>query len=344
MFRTGVNTAIATVWVEFGLCTLLIAVAGSRLSHYGDVIAEKTGLGGTWIGLVLLATVTSLPELVTGGSAVLLASTPNIAIGDALGACVLNLTILVVLDLISRGESIYVRASQAHLLSAAFGVILIGFVGFSVLLHRDGLQWTFFHVGLYTPILIGLYIVAMRTLFRYERAQIEEHVEEEAARYRHVTLRHACIGYALAALVVIAAGVWLPFIGVAMAEAMGWQRSFVGTIFVALATTMPELAVTLSALRIGALDMAISNLLGSNLFDILIVALDDILYAKGSILADVSAVHAVTAFSAVIMTGVVMVGVFYRARVKVLRRAGWISVFLFAMYLLNTYILSIHGD
>ncbi len=338
------NTALIVVWAEFALCVLLIAVAGSRLSRYGDAIAEKTGLGGTWIGLILLATVTSLPELVTGASAVTLAAAPNIAIGDALGSCVFNLALLVVMDMVSRGESIYARASQAHLLSAAFGVILIGFVGFSILLHGDGLQWSLFHVGLYTPILVILYAIAMRTVFRYERAQLAERVEEAAARYPDITLRQAVIGYAAAAAVVIAAGIWLPFIGVAMAEAMGWQRSFVGTIFVAFATSVPELVVTLSALRLGALDLAISNLLGSNLFDILIIALDDVLYLKGSILADVSPVHGVSAFSAVIMTGVVMVGVFYRARVRVLRRAGWVSMFLFAMYLLNTYILFIRGE
>lgn len=338
------STALAVIWAEFALCTLLIAVAGSRLSRYGDAIAEKTGLGGTWIGLILLATVTSLPELVTGASAITLASAPNIAIGDALGSCVFNLVLLAVVDFVSRGDSIYVRASQAHLLSAAFGVILIGFVGFSILLHRDSLQWSLFHVGPYTPVIIALYAIAMRTVFRYERAQIAERVEEAATRYPDITLRQALAGYSVAAAVVVAAGIWLPFIGVAIAEAMGWQRSFVGTIFVAFATSVPELVVTLSALRLGALDMAISNLLGSNLFDILIIAIDDILYVKGSILADVSTVHAVSAYSAVIMTGVVMVGVFYRARVRVLRRTGWVSVFLFAMYLLNTYILFIRGE
>jgi cation:H+ antiporter len=338
------SAAIIGIWTEFGICVILIAVAGSRLSRYGDVIAEKTGLGGTWIGLVLLATVTSLPELVTGASAVTLAAAPNIAIGDALGSCVFNLAILVVMDMMNRGDSIYTRASQAHLLSAAFGVILIGFVGFSILLSRNGLQWSLFHVGLYTPILVILYFVAMRTLFRYERAQMAEHVEAAASRYRGVTLQRAVVGYLLAAGVVIAAGIWLPFIGVAMSEAMGWQRSFVGTIFVAFATSVPELVVTLAALRLGALDMAISNLLGSNLFDILIIAVDDVLYVKGSILADVSAVHGVSAFSAVVMTGVVMVGVFYRARAGILRRASWVSVCLFAMYLLNTYVLFISGE
>lgn len=338
------NPALVAVWAQFALCVLLIAVAWSRLSRYGDAIAERTGLGGTWIGLVLLATVTSLPELVTGASAVTLAAAPNIAIGDALGSCVLNLALLVAIDMVSRGDSIYARASQAHLLSAAFGVILIGFVGFNILLHGNGFRWSLFHVGLHTPILVVLYAVAMRTVFRYERAHLAERAEEATARYPDLTLRQAAIAYAVAAAVVVAAGLWLPFIGLAIAEAMGWHTSFVGTILVAFATSVPELVVTFAALRLGALDMAISNLLGSNLFDILIIAVDDMLYLKGPILSDVSPVHAVSAFAAVIMTGVVMVGVFYRARVRVLRRVGWVSMFLVAMYLLNTYILFMRSD
>ena len=64
------------VWLEFAVALLLIAAAGSRLARAGDVIAQRTGLGGTWIGLVLVATVTSLPELITGVSAVVLADAP----------------------------------------------------------------------------------------------------------------------------------------------------------------------------------------------------------------------------------------------------------------------------
>ena len=71
------------IWLEFGACAALITLAGWRLSLYGDVIAEKTGLGGTWIGVVLLASVTSLPELATGVSAVAAADAPNIAVGTS---------------------------------------------------------------------------------------------------------------------------------------------------------------------------------------------------------------------------------------------------------------------
>ncbi len=90
-------------WLEFSLCAALIAVAGTKLSRYGDIIADKTGLGGAWIGLVLMATVTSLPELVTGVSAVALADAPDIAVGNVLGACIINLTIFLYLYGVSHG-------------------------------------------------------------------------------------------------------------------------------------------------------------------------------------------------------------------------------------------------
>src|SRR4030066_2157285 len=108
----------AMAWLEFPLCAVLIAAAGTRLSRYGDVIADKPGLSGTWVGLVLLATVTSLPELVTGVSAVTIADTPDIALGDVLGSCVFNLLILTILDFLQREESVYTRASHGPILSA----------------------------------------------------------------------------------------------------------------------------------------------------------------------------------------------------------------------------------
>lgn len=87
-----------TVWIAFGALVFVILLAGTSLSRYGNQIALATGLGGTWIGLVLVAAVTSLPELVTGMSAVLVVEAPDLAVGNALGSCVYNLLIIVMLD------------------------------------------------------------------------------------------------------------------------------------------------------------------------------------------------------------------------------------------------------
>src|SRR4030065_237649 len=113
------------LWLGFIACTAVIVYSGTRLSRYGDVIAEKTGLGRAWIGVVLMASVTSLPELVTGISSVTYAGVPDIAVGDIFGRCVFNLLILALLDATYRMMPISAKAPQGNVLSASFGVLLI---------------------------------------------------------------------------------------------------------------------------------------------------------------------------------------------------------------------------
>jgi cation:H+ antiporter len=331
------------VWFQFAVCVFVIAIAGVRLSRYGDAIADKTGLGGTWIGVILLATVTSLPELVTGVSSVVFAGTPDIAAGDVLGSCVFNLMIIVILDYMYRPVSVYSKASAGHILSAAFGVMLIGITGFNILLSVRGSHLQIFHVGIYTPVILLFYIIAMRTVFRYEKAQMAKFAVLEEDQYPGLTLQQAVLRYVIAASLVVLAGSFLPFIGKEIAQQMGWYESFVGTLFIAFATSLPEVVVTIAALRLGAIDMAIGNLFGSNIFNICILAIDDLLYLNGPILAHVSPMHAVSAFSAVMMTGVAIVGLFYRTQTRVFKMVGWVSIFLFSAYLINTYILFLYG-
>jgi len=330
------------VWIQFAASVVLIWLAGSRLSRYGDIIAEKTGLGRTWIGVILLATVTSLPELATGVSAVTLAKAPDLAVGDALGSCVFNLMIVTLLDFLQREESVFTRASQGHILSAGFGVILIGLVGFSLSLQQAWPQVSIGHIGPSTPIILLLYAVAMRTVFRYERRQRAAAVEEAVEQYGHITFRRAVVGYSASALVVAATGTLLPFVGERLAAVMGWQQTFVGTLFLAFATSVPEAVVTIAAVRLGALDLAVSNLLGSNLFDIAIIAIDDFCFLPGPLLAHVSPMHVVSSLSALMMTGVTIVGLLYRPPTRLFRAVGWSSLLLFLLYLLNTYVLYLY--
>ncbi|MCI4678038.1 hypothetical protein K9U39_17255 [Rhodoblastus acidophilus] len=286
---------LVLIWLEFAACLTLIGVAGPELCRSGDVLAERTGFSGNWIGITLLAAVTSLPELAIGVSSVTLADAPDIAIGNAFGSCNFNLLMLVALDFLLRGESVYRRARIGHVLPAGFGVILIGVAGMNLSMHGHGVGFRIGHVGGYAPVILLLYVLAMRTVFLYEREHREEYAEEIADRYPQMTARAAALRFAAATALIVAAGVWLPFVAERLAAAMGWNTTFVGTLFVAGATSLPEVVVTVSAVRIGALDMAIGNLLGSNLFNMAGVALSDLLYLKGPILAHVSPIHAVSA-------------------------------------------------
>lgn len=332
------------VWLQFGICALLIAVAGMKLARYGNIIADKTGWSGSWVGFILLATVTSLPELATGVSSVVLAGEPDIAVGDALGSCMFNLSILVLVDLLYRQESIYRRASQGHILSAGFGIVLVAFVGLGLLLGDQAKAITIGHVGVFAPASVLLYLLAIRTVFAYERATVQEFTEKMTDRYAELSLRQAAVGYVLAAAVVVSAGIRLPFIAVQLAQVMGWHKTFVGTLFVAISTSLPELAVTIAALRLGELDMAIANLLGSNLFNILVLAIDDLFFVQGPILSYVAPIHAITAFSTIIMTGCVVIGLLYRPTARPLRIMSWISIALFVVFFLNSYLLYGYGD
>jgi cation:H+ antiporter len=124
---------------------------------------------------------------------------------------------------------------------------------------------------------------------------------------------------------------------------MGWGQSFVGTLFVVAVTSTPEVAVTILALRIGAIDMAMDNLLSSNLFDILILAIDDLFYTKGSLVANVSSSHTITVFTAIMMSTLAVIGFIFRPQRRAVFKLTWISLGLPLLYIINTWILFQHG-
>jgi cation:H+ antiporter len=145
--------------------------------------------------------------------------------------------------------------------------------------------------------------------------------------------------YALNALVVIAAAVFLPEIGLGIAEKTGLGQTFVGNIFIALSTSLPEVVVSIAAVRMGAVDLAIGNLLGSNIYNIgLILALDDIFFVKGPILSYVSGSHTISAISAILMTSIAIIGLTYRSEKKRLFLA-WDSIGIITVYFINLMLL-----
>ncbi len=201
------------LWLGFIICTSLIVYSGTKLSKYGDIIAEKTGLGQVWIGVVLMASVTSLPELVTGISSVTFADVPNIAIGDVLGSCVFNMLIIAFLDAQYRIIPISAKAHQGNILSAAFGILLLSIVTISIFLGKfiTPLGW----IGPYTLFFIFIYIIAIRLVYSYEKRQIGALMKEKVTtlRYEEISTKTAVIKYSLNALIVIVAATFLPKIG-----------------------------------------------------------------------------------------------------------------------------------
>ena len=325
-------TDVTWVWFQFALCAGLIGYAGSRLIRYGDALAELTGLSRSWMGLILVATVTSLPELVTGLSAVTLTKAPDMAVGDALGSCVFNLAILAFVDALYRKDPLFTVLSRDHLLPASLGVMLLVSTALLLVLSAQGSIPSVGHVGIGSGVLMVLYAFSVRLLYLTEQRHKPASLPKSA---NVLQIRRALTGYLLAAAVIVASGIWLPFLGVKLAQVMGWSDSFVGTLFVALTTSVPELATTFAAVRMGALDMAVGNLLGSNLFDVLILAVDDVAFVEGPLLQHVSSIHVVSALTAALMSVALMVALLYRPAARVGRLCSWASLVLVVLYLLN---------
>jgi cation:H+ antiporter len=322
-----------SVWLEFFLVAGTITVAGSRLSKYGDVLAEKTGMGRTWLGLVVLAAVTSLPEMATGVSAVTWVQAPDLTVGDLLGSCMFNLLILAVVDLLHPPGPVLTVAHRGHLLAACFVVVMLGVAIMGLIATPPMTGVVLGHVDLSSPVLILCYLAAMRSLFRYQRRDREAYLAEpgETLLYEDVSLGAAAVKFAFSALLVVAAGIFLPRVASQISQVMGWRQSVVGTVFVAAATSLPELVVTLSALRLGAVDLAVGNLFGSNLVNLGILGLMGLVYVKAPLLQVVSAKHVGTGVMAVIMTGIAAAELMYQPQKKVLR---WMSLGAFSLVFL----------
>ncbi|MFA4918230.1 MAG: hypothetical protein WC581_03150 [Thermodesulfovibrionales bacterium] len=325
-------------WFEFIICTLVIVYSGTKLAKYGDIIAEKTGLGRAWVGLVLMASVTSLPELITGISSVTFAGAPDIAVGDVLGSCVFNMLIISLLDANNKIMPISTRAHQGNILSAAFGILLLAIVTISLHMGKTitPLGW----IGPYSIIFTIIYLVAMRLVYFFEKRQIAEAMKEKAIelKYKDVSIKTAFINYGINAFVVIIAALFLPEIGKGIAEKTGLGQTFVGNIFIAISTSLPEVVVSLSAMRIDAVDLAIGNLFGSNIFNVFILAIDDILFFQGPILSFVNPTHIISAQSAIAMMTLAVIGLTYRAAKKPLFLA-WDSIGIVLIYVMNLLLL-----
>ena len=303
------------IWIQFLATALVIVFAGVRLARYGDVLGEKSGLGRSWIGVVLLAATTSLPELFTGFGATALAALPDIAVGDVLGSCMFNLLILSFMDAV-QPEPLSTRAHQGHALSVGFGLVLIGIAGLGLMASSrlPAIGW----IGLYTPALIALYFVSMRLIFTHEQHRRVRETQEvaEELQYAGISLRTAVLHYAIAAVLVVGAALWLPQLGAELARQTGLGEAFVGSLFIAITTSLPEIVVSLTAVRIGAIDLGIGNVLGSNLFNLLILGLDDVFYRQRPLLTAADPSHGITVLAVVTMNALFLVGLTYRVMTK----------------------------
>ncbi|WP_457639221.1 sodium:calcium antiporter [Persephonella sp.] len=325
------------LWLIFAGLTAVIFFSGKNLVRYGDILAEKLNLGRTIIGIVFVASITSLPELITGISAVTIADSPDIAAGDVFGSCMFNLLILALIDAFYRDKPITTKVHHGLTLSASFGIILITLSVLAIFLKDSVpmLGW----ISTASFLITVVYILAVWIITSYEKKLLKKSTKQtEPPEYEKISLKETVVKYALNAGIIVATALYLPVVSKQIAHTYGLTETFFGTIFVALTTSLPEIAVSLVAVRMNMVTISVANLLGSNIFNVFILALDDLFYTKGSLFAGMDYSNLFSAGISILMTGIVVIGLIYRAEKKPLRLA-YESIALVAVYLAGVFIL-----
>ena len=296
------------VWVTFVVAAALIVVAAMQLAKYGDVIAARTKLGGMFIGVLLLAGATSLPELLTSINSINMGS-PELSAGNFFGSSAFNMFILAILDVLGRDQRVLRTSQGRHLVSGGFAVfistlVLFFLVANPILTHmKFNIGW----VGIDSIIIMLFYVLAIYMIQQSEQDAVStEMTEEELAEIP--SLKVGLIGFALAAVVL---GLVCPFMVRAaeqISEITGLGTSFVGSSLVALVTSLPEMVTSISAISIGAADMALGNLFGSNMFNMFGIGVADIFYSKGRFLSTVDNSFIVVGMMGAMMTAFGLLG------------------------------------
>jgi len=320
------------VWIKFILCASLVIIIGSRLSLYGDIVAERTGLGRLWVGAVVVGVITSLPELVTALSAVIFLKRPNLAAGGLFGSCLFNMAIITFSDLIYKEGPLLSHVRPQQIVSAGVSILLVGIAACGLLIGRWTPQVSLFGVQLPGLLILFVYLLGLRLMFIH-RAE----TAHETLLYKDVSHGRAWGMFSLLSFSIVILGVWLAYIGEDIALVTGWKESFVGVLFLAVVTSLPEMVVSIGALRIGAVDLSIGNLFGSNCFNIFILFFCDFFF-KGNFWGSLSPLNALAAAGTIVMSALAITGI-VRKKERAKFIIEWESFLIIVVYLTTSWIL-----
>lgn len=319
---------LQAVLLSLACAIVILVVLAVRLTRLADRIAEATGLSRGFVGVLLLAMATSLPELVSSFSATLMMGAPGLTFGNVYGSNVANLAFLGLMDLLVAG-SIFVCATREDARNALIGIVLTGMSLLAVAASVAGVgDSRFMHAVSLTIVL--LYLVALKLGYQPGAAP------DPAAS----TGRAPWAPFLICAAGVAGVSLWLTDSCAKLAHLSGLGQTFVGALVLALATSLPELVVSFEAVRIGSPSMAIGNLVGSNLFNVTILACCALAAPRGNLYAVPEASAAVPmALGGIVMMLIVAAASWSRSSSALFGRLSPVSVVLATGYVVSNAIL-----
>ena len=326
------------VWILFAASSAIVVLAATKLAEYGDIIAVRTKLGGLFVGTIFLAGATSLPELIASISSFRTGAL-NLAAGNFFGSNMTNIALLAAIDLTHRQTPLLRRVAVSHSLTAALATVLMLVAVIAMVADIDAsIGW----VGVDSLLIIALYFGGMWVVQRENQAAGGPAPAEMEPADDFPSLRRGIVGFAIAAAVLMAAVPQLVSASIGIAEITGLGTGFVGTALLSFVTSLPELIAALAAVRLGSFDMAVGNLLGSNVFNMFGLAIADFFLTDGPFLSLIDSNFVLVGLLGMLLTNMALVGNLARVERKFLF-FELDSLAILLVYLLGMYLLFLRG-
>lgn len=296
----------------------VIAWFGVKMTHVARRLARSTGMGEAVMGAVFIGASTSL----SGISASLTAAAnghAQLAVSNSLGGIAAQTFFLAVADLFYRKANLeHAAASAENLMMSAFLIVLLA-IPLAAIAAPD-YSWFAIHPASFVA--IAAYVFGIRILTRthdmpmwYPKRTRDTRIEKEAGlRGRRSFNYWDWFWFLLYSAMVGFSGWVLGHTGIVIAAESGFSEGIVGGVFTAVSTSLPELVIAISAVRMKALTLAVGDIIGGNSFDTLFIALSDVAYRQGSIYRDVTSNEVFWLAAAILMTGVLLMGLLHRER------------------------------
>ncbi len=330
---------LPAIGILFCLASAAVWVAGTRLIRFADVLSDRLHLAKSMMGLLIIASATSLPEIVTTVSGSF-SGNASLVINNLFGGIALQTAVLAIADYWARGSITHYPRKPDHLLEATFLLALMGLL-WVVLISAEPVELA--GVGLGSTAIFLAYVIALYVLRKASvetdwvpidlpHSTIDPLKVLTGERLEGWSTTKLQIGFFLACLGVFVAGICLMLLADQIADKSLLGRGFVGAVLLAGATSLPELSVTISAVRMGAYTLAISNIFGSNLIMIVLVVPADLIYQKSPILREADPTSQLALATGMIVTTIFMIGMIVR-RKPMVGKLGIDSIAVLTVYI-----------
>ncbi|MRJ45685.1 sodium:calcium antiporter [Idiomarina loihiensis] len=325
----------------FGVCALVIAIAGTRITRIVDQLADRTGIGEAAAGAVLLGATTSI-----GGSVLSVTAAWNgnaeLAMSNALGGIAVQTFFLAVADMVYRRANLeHAAASVPNMMQNALLIVLLSLILMAPLLPNVTV-WGLHPV---TPILFLVYIYGIHLVHRAHSAPMwaptktrETREDKPDDTSQMPSMVRLTSEFFVLFVVLGFAGYMLEPSATIIAAETGLTQTVVGVMLTAISTSIPELVTSVAAVRRGALTLAVGGIIGGNAFDTLFTAASDVAYRDGSIYHTMTDGTLFWICLTLLMSAILIMGLIRREREGPVR-IGLESVLITMLYLGGAWLL-----